>query len=164
MLRKIFPHPLLSLLLLAIWLLLHNTLAPGHILLGAVLAALIPFTTAAFWPEQVCLRRPWLLLKFTGRVMLDILTANLLVAGWILGPNRRLQPAFIQYQLQLKSPLAISVLANTISLTPGTVSCDLSADQRYLLIHSLHVTDEEATVQQIRQRYEQPLLEVINPC
>lgn len=164
MTRKLFPHPLLSLVLLGIWLLLHNTLAPGHILLGGVLAILIPFASSAFWPERVCIQRPGLLLKFVGRVVLDILTANLLVARWILGANRKLQPAFIRYRLQLESPLAISALANTISLTPGTVSCDLSADRRYLLIHSLHVDDVEETVRGIRQRYEQPLLEVLKPC
>lgn len=164
MLAKLFPHPLLSLSLLAIWLLLHNTLAPGHILLGGALAVLIPFASASFWPERVCLRRPWVMLKFIARVVLDIFTANLLVAVWILGSNRRLQPAFIRYPLLLKSPIAISALANTISLTPGTVSCDLSADRRYLLIHSLHVKDAEETVLQIRQRYEQPLLEVLKPC
>lgn len=164
MARKLFPHPLLSLVLLCIWLLLHNTLAPGHILLGGALAILIPFASSAFWPERVCIRRPGLLLKFVARVVLDIVTANLLVARWILGDNRKLHPAFIRYRLQLESPLAISALANTISLTPGTVSCDLSADRRYLLIHSLHVDDVEETVREIRQRYEQPLLEVLKPC
>lgn len=164
MIRKLLPHPLLSLVLLGIWLLLNNTLAPGHIVLGGALAILIPYASSAFWPEQVCLQRPFLLVKFIGRVMLDILIANLLVARLILGSNRKLQPAFIRYRLRLQSPLAISILANTISLTPGTVSCDLSADRRYLLIHSLHVDDMETTVREIRQRYEQPLLEVVKPC
>lgn len=164
MFAKLFPHPLLSLALLVIWLLLHNTLAPGHILLGGTLAILIPFTSATFWPERVCLRRPRLMLIYIARVALDIFTANLLVARWILGSSQRLQPAFIRYRLELKSPLAISALANTISLTPGTVSCDLSADRRELLIHSLHVSDVNETVLQIRQRYEQILLEVLKPC
>jgi multicomponent K+:H+ antiporter subunit E len=90
---------------------------------------------------------------------LDIFTANLQVAVWILRPNQKLQPAFIEYELELRSPLAISVLANTISLTPGTVSCDLSSDQRYLLIHSLHTIDADSLSQQIHHRYEKPLMD-----
>ncbi|MGK0189045.1 MAG: multicomponent K+:H+ antiporter subunit E [Verrucomicrobiales bacterium] len=162
--RTLFPFPWLSLTLWAIWLLVNNTFSPGHMVLGGILAILIPFATAAFWPEPVRLRRPWLAIKYCGRLALDILTANLQVAVWIIRPNRRLQPAFIRYELELHSPLAISLLASTISLTPGTVSCDLSSDQRFLLIHCLHVEDADSLALQIHERYEQPLLEVLKSC
>ncbi|MFT5104680.1 MAG: multicomponent K+:H+ antiporter subunit E [Pseudoalteromonas tetraodonis] len=162
--KKLFPFPWLSLAMWAIWLLVNNTFVPGHMVLGGILAILIPLATAEFWPEPVRLRRPWLAIKYAGRLALDILTANLQVAIWIIRPNRRLQPAFIRYELELRSPLAISLLANTISLTPGTVSCDLSADQRFLLIHCLHGEDTESLVREIQERYEQPLLEVIKQC
>ena len=162
--KKLFPFPWLSLALWAIWLLVNNTFAPGHMVLGGVLAILIPFATAAFWPEPVRMRHPSLAIKYVGRLALDILTANLQVAIWIIRPNRRLQPAFVRYELELRSPLAISVIANTISMTPGTVSCDLSSDQRFLLIHCLHVEDTDSLVRQIQERYEQPLLEVIKSC
>ena len=162
--KKLFPFPWLTLALWLIWLLVNNTLAPGHMVLGGVLAILIPLVTAGFWPEPVRLQRPWLAIKYVGRLVLDIITANLEVAIWIIRPNRRLQPAFIRYELELRSPLAISLLANTISLTPGTVACDLSADQRFLLIHCLHGEDIESLVRQIQERYEQPLLEVIKQC
>ena len=157
--KKLFPHPHLSLLLLSIWLLVNNTFSPGHILLGGLIATLIPLATAAFGPEPIFLQRPGLMFKYAVRLVLDIFTANLQVAVWILRPNRKLQPAFIQYELELRSPLAISVLANTISLTPGTVSCDLSSDQRYLLIHSLHTIDADSLSQQIHHRYEKPLMD-----
>lgn len=162
--RKLFPHPWLTLLLAVIWPLVNNTFAPGHLVLGGILAILIPFVTSAFWPEPVALRRPWLVVKYAARLALDILTANLQVAVWIVRPNRQLRPAFIRYELELSSPLAISLLANTISLSPGTVACDLSSDRRYLLIHSLHTEDADSLVRQIHQRYEQPLLEVLKPC
>jgi len=162
--KKLFPHPYLSLLLVSIWLLVNNTFAPGHIFLGGLLATLIPIATTAFGPEPVLLQRPGIMLKYMARLILDIFTANLQVAVWIIQSSQRLQPAFIHYELELRSPLAISVLANTISLTPGTVSCDLSADQRHLLIHTLHTNDAESLAQQIRQRYEQPLLEAFKSC
>lgn len=162
--KNLFPHPYLTGILVGIWLLVNNTFAPGQMVLGAILAILISFITSEFWPGTVRLRRPGLVIEYFCRLLLDILTANVQVAVWIVRPNRKLQPAFIHYELALKSPLAISVLANTISLTPGTVSCDVSKDQRYLLIHSLHTSDAEALVRQIQQRYEEPLLEVTKPC
>ena len=93
------------------------------------------------------------------RLVWDILVANLQVALWIIQPNKKLQPVFLRYKLTLESPLAITVLANTISLTPGTVSCDVTSDNRHILIHSLHTEDPESVIRQIHDRYEQPLLE-----
>ena len=160
--KKLIPHPGLSVLLLTIWLLENNSIAPGHILLGGILALLIPFATSLFLPGQIRLTHPILISKYLGRLILDIVTANLQVALWIMQPNHKLKPVFIRYELALQSPLAISVLANTISLTPGTVSCDLSSDQRYLLIHCLHAEDPEEVIQEINQRYETPLMEALH--
>ena len=162
--KKLFPFPWLSLALWAIWLLVNNSFTPGHMVMGGILAVLISLATAAFWPEPIRMRRPGLALQYAGRLGLDILTANLQVAIWIIRPNRQLHPAFIRYELELRSPLAVSLLASTISLTPGTVSCDLSTDQRFLLIHCLHLKDPDSLVREIRERYEQPLLEIIRQC
>ena len=72
--------------------------------------------------------------------------------------------AFVVMPLSLRTDLAISLLANTICLTPGTVSARLSPDQRQLLIHALDVDDPRALVETIRQRYETPLQRVFEPC
>lgn len=164
MLSRIFPHPLLSLFLLIIWLLLNNTIAPGHFVLGGILAILIPFVTAGFWPERVDVSRPLILLKFIIVVLWDIVIANFQVAALILMPRRWLRPAFITMPLDISSPLGVSILANTISLTPGTVSCELSADHQQLLIHALHIDDIDASVQSMKQRYERPLMEILQAC
>lgn len=164
MLQRLFPHPLLSFVLLLVWLLLNNTVAMGHVVLGAVLGLLIPLLTSAFAQEKVCVRRPLVLLKFIAVVLWDILVANLQVAALMLGSARKLQPALLRVELDIRSPLGISILANTICLTPGTVSCEVSADQRYLLVHGLHVEDVEASIRAIKQRYEQPLMEVLHAC
>ena len=108
--------------------------------------------------------RPLVLLRFVIVVLYDIVVANITVARLILGPAERMQPAFIVMPLALRSELATSLLANTISLTPGTVSTFLSADRRCLIIHSLHTTAPDEIVETIRQRYEQPLKEVLEGC
>lgn len=158
--RPWLPHPLLSLILAGVWLLLVNTLSPGHVLLGATLGIAIPLLTRAFWPVSGGVRRPLRLLRFTLMVVWDILVANLHVARLILGPPAKLRPAFIHLPLDLDDDFAITLLASTISLTPGTVSADVSTDRRTLLIHALDVEDPEALVAQIKQRYEAPIKEI----
>lgn len=162
--KRLIPHPILTVVLWLVWLLLNNTMAPGHMLLGAILAIVIPLMTSAFWPEQVCIRHPGTLFKFIGVVMWDIMVANVIVAKLILGNKDNLQPKFLHIPLDISDPLAISLLANTISLTPGTVSCDVSEDRKTLLVHGLHEEDPQATVNEIKQRYEQPLKKVFESC
>jgi len=162
--KKILPHPILTLTLWVVWLLLNNTVAPGHMVLGAILAIVIPLLTSSFWAEKVVIRHPFTLLKFVAIVFWDIMIANVIVAKLILGNKETLQPKFLHIPLDLKHPLAISLLANTISLTPGTVSCDLSEDRKTLLVHGLHEEDPDATIKEIKQRYEQPLKKVFESC
>lgn len=162
--KRLLPHPLLSAILVVLWLLLVNELGVGQLLLGAVLGWAVPLYTERFWPERVRVYRPLLLLRFSLVVLYDILVANVTVARLIIGPQKVLQPAFVVMPLTLRSELAISLLANTISLTPGTVSAYLSADRRCLVIHSLHTTDPDELLATIRERYEAPLREILEAC
>lgn len=162
--RRLLPHPLLSAILVILWLLLVNELSVGQLLLGIVLGLAVPLYTERFWPEKVKVRQPLLLLRFLLMVLYDILVANVTVARLILGQQDRLQPAFLVMPLTLRTDLAISLLANTISLTPGTVSAYLSADRRCLIVHSLHTTDPDDLLATIRERYEAPLKEILEAC
>ncbi|MCF6254429.1 MAG: Na+/H+ antiporter subunit E [Thiomicrorhabdus sp.] len=163
-LKKIFPHPILTLVLWGVWLLLNNTVGAGHIVLGLILAIFIPWLTSGFWPEKVRIQSPLTLVKFLGVVLWDILVANMAVAKLILGRNKDLNPGFFYIDLDIETPLGISLLANTISLTPGTVSCDLTADRKRLLVHALHIEDIPATIKEIKERYEAPLKKVFTAC
>ena len=154
------PHPLLSILLLVTWLLLNNTIAPGHLLLGTLLGLLIPLFTRRFFPEPVRLHHPGLILRFVGRVIWDIILANFVVARIVLSPRITARPAFVRVPLDIEGDFAIAVLSGVISLTPGTVSADLDADCRYLLLHVLSLDEPETLVRQIKTRYEAPIKEI----
>lgn len=161
--NRLLPQPLLSLTLLLTWL-LANEFSAAHAVLGSVLAIVIPWFSQHFWPERVRIGQPVLALRFVGRVLLDIITANITVARLILGPMHTITPRFVHYPLQLQDEFAITVLANTISLTPGTVSADVTHDRQTLLIHALDVDDEKQLIEEIHKRYEQPLLEIFESC
>ena len=162
---KWLPQPRLSFVLLLIWLLLSNSIALGHILLGAVFGLVIPLFTQSFWPDQPHLRKPGLLLKFIAMVLVDIVVANWVVARLVLlHPSRSLRPRFVQLPLDLSSDFAITFLAATISLTPGTVASNLDQGRKNLLIHCLDVDDEVALIDQIKTRYEAVLKQVFEAC
>jgi multicomponent K+:H+ antiporter subunit E len=158
--KRWLPHPLLTPTLAVIWLLLNNSAAPGQIVLGLLLGWAIPRFTLAFWPERVRIRAPRSLLRFAGVFLYDVLVANLSVARLILVGPRALRPAFVTVPLDLTDDLAISLLANTICLTPGTVSARLSADRRQLLVHALDCSAPDELVATIKTRFEAPLKEI----
>lgn len=161
--KQLLPHPILSLMLLGLWLLLVNSASAGNLLLGLLLAWLIPLFTARFWEAQVHIHRPVILLHFFGVVLLDILAANVAVAALVVGPGNRIRPGFILMPMRLRGNVGLSLLASTICLTPGTLSAFLSADQTLLVIHTLQADDPDAIIATIRTRYEQPLLEALEP-
>lgn len=158
------PHPLLTPLLAAVWLLLADSLTVGHLALGLLLGWVIPLFTLRFWPDPTPVHRPLALARFLGLLLWDIVIANLTVAPRILGRPDRLRPLFVRVPLSLKSDLAISLLANAICLTPGTVSARLTPDRGHLVVHALDETDGEALIATIKRRYEAPLREVFERC
>lgn len=158
--NRVFPHPVLSALLLGLWLLLANTVTAGQALLGLMLAVLLPWLTRRYWPTPLSLHRPWTVARLTVRVLWDIVVANMKVARLILGRTSALQPAFMTVPLSLESPFSITLLASIISLTPGTVTADVSPDRSRLLIHGLDVPDPDATIAYIKAYYEAPLMEI----
>ncbi|MEJ2346310.1 MAG: Na+/H+ antiporter subunit E [Gammaproteobacteria bacterium] len=158
--NRVLPHPLLSALLLGLWLLLANSVTAGQALLGLMLAVLLPWLTRRYWPAQVTLHRPWTVVRLAARVLWDIVVANVKVARLILGRTSTLQPAFMAVPLSLENPLSITLLASIISLTPGTVTADISPDRSRLWIHGLDVPDPDATVAYIKAHYEAPLMEI----
>ena len=158
--RRLLPSPLLSVALLVVWLLLNDTLAPGQWLLGALLALALPLLTDRLRSERARMRRPLQAVRLLMVVLVDIVLANIEVARRILGPESVLRPGFVWLPLDIRDPYGIAALAGIITLTPGTVSSDLSAVRRYLLVHAFNCDDPAALVASIKQRYERPLMEI----
>lgn len=160
LLKRLLPAPLLSLILLVTWLLMVRSLAPGQLLLGSLLALLIPPLTQHFRVPTLKVRQPLRLIGFVLKVLRDIVVANLEVTRLIWTPNKAPHPGFVEYPLTVKDPLVITVLANTITMTPGTVSTNIRLDRSSLLIHALDMEDEQALIRDIQERYERPLMEI----
>ncbi|HSQ71889.1 MAG TPA: Na+/H+ antiporter subunit E [Rubrivivax sp.] len=160
---RLLPSPVLSVLLFLAWLMLNESTSVGHLLLGLGLALVLPWWNNRFRPERVRLRRWGTMLRLTGRVLADIVVSNVEVARRVLGPEAALRPVFVWVPLQIRSPHGMVALAGIVTLTPGTLSSEITADRRHLLVHALHCPDataEAALVSSIRARYEAPLKEI----
>ncbi|SET18679.1 Na+/H+ antiporter subunit E [Oceanicella actignis] len=161
LIRALFPHPTLSLLLTAVWVAMANTFTINSLVLGAMLGVAIPIFTRAYWPDRPRLRSPLRVAEYAAVVLWDIVMANIAVARLVLfRRNADLRPAWIAVPLDLRHPEAITALAGTITMTPGTVSCDVSSEGRALLVHCLHAPDPDAVRDEIKQRYERRLMEI----
>ncbi len=156
----LLPHPGLSALLVVMWVVMVNDLTFGALFLGLLFGVLVPLFTAPWWPGRPAVRfLP--ALAYVVLVLRDIVVANFEVAAIILfKPNRDLRPAWLTIPLDLTTPEAITVFAGTISLTPGTVSADVSACGTFLLVHALHAPDPAAEVAKVKARYEARLKEI----
>ncbi len=157
---RVLPQPLVSLMILALWIAIAPSPSLGQVVLGGVVALAIPWFTHPFWPDPPRLLRPGVAALLFLRVIWDIVVANVEVARLVLGPADRLHPVFIELPLEIDDPFVATILASIITLTPGTLSVDIDRAQRVLLVHALDVADVPAAIDTIKRRYEAPLKEI----
>ncbi|MEO0766339.1 MAG: Na+/H+ antiporter subunit E [Pseudomonadota bacterium] len=161
MIKTLIPHPFLSLTLVFVWLVLVNTFTLGNLILGTVIGLVIPMMTAAYWPDRPRIARPLKIAEYVLIVLWDIIVANVQVAMIILFKREpTIRSHWIVIPLELTSAEAITVLAGTITMTPGTVSAMLSADGGCILVHCLDTDDPDTVRDEIKARYESRLLEI----
>lgn len=158
--RRLLPHPLPSLTVFLLWAVISNAASSGLLLLGGLLAFVVPLLTRPFWPAPPRLIRPWLALRFCAVFAADVFTANWRVAWRVIGPLHRLSPAFVEVPLEIHDPFLATLLASVVSLTPGTVAIDVDRQRWVMLVHALDAPDPQVLVQEIKARYELPLKEM----
>ncbi|ONG48472.1 Na+/H+ antiporter subunit E [Pseudoroseomonas deserti] len=158
--RWILPHPILSTGLLLMWLLLEQTLRPGPLLVGLVVAFFGGHALGLLQPERMRIRRPGLILRLAGRVLVDVARSNLAVALVVLKPRPERHAGFIRVPLALRDPNALAALACIMTATPGTAWVEFDLEDGELLLHVLDLVDEGEWLRIVKERYEQPLLEI----
>lgn len=158
MTAALFPHPLLSAAIAAVWILLANEPTPGAIVLAAIVGVAIPKFTSVYWPGRPRVRNPRMIVEYALIVLWDIVVSNVQVARLVLFRRpETLRSRFVTIALDLHSPEAITVLAGTITMTPGTLTADYDPDGHTLQVHCLHAPDPDEVVATIKERYERRL-------
>ncbi len=160
LLSLLLPAPLISALLFVAWLMLAQSASAGNLILAAAFALAIPWFSERFRPERPRLKAWGTIVRLGLVVLRDIVVSNVDVAKRVLGPEQAIRSRFVWVPLTIRDPHGIVALAGIITMTPGTLSSELSEDRRFLLVHALHCDDEAALVADIKARYEAPLVEI----
>ncbi|MFT3973028.1 MAG: Na+/H+ antiporter subunit E [Amaricoccus sp.] len=156
---RILPHPLLSLGVVAMWLLL-NHVSPGHLLLGAAVALVAGQAMAALEPARPRIRHWDKVVVLAARVILDIIRSNVAVARIILGGGADRRTGFVEIDLEVRDPSALAVLAVVLTATPGTAWIDYDAARGRLLLHVFDLRDPEEWRVTVNERYGRLLKEI----
>lgn len=159
--KRLLPFPLVSVLLLAMWLLLNQTFAAGQVLLGAALAVGGALVLAQLETPQGRVRRPAAIAQLVWLVFADIVRSNIAVARIVFHPGTHERVSgFVSMPLVLRHPGGLAVLACIITASPGTSWARYDRVRNVLTIHVLDLIDEDDWVRMFKQRYETRLLEI----
>jgi multicomponent K+:H+ antiporter subunit E len=158
---RILPFPIASAGILVLWLLLNQSLSPGHVLLGGIAALVGGWSLVVLEVPKARVRRHGAICQLVALVVTDIIRSNIAVARIILGlQRRRWTSGLVEIPLELRSPYGLATLACIITSTPGTLWVDFDAASGTLTIHVLDLIDKTEWVRTIKGRYERLLLEI----
>ena len=141
-----------NLILALIWAAVTSNFSGANLLVGFVLGYLILGFALRDVPDFARYRKKISrLFLLMGHFLRDLVVSNLRVAYDVLTPTHYMRPAVVAVPLRAKSDGAITILANMISLTPGTLSLDVSSDRSVLYLHVMYLDNEDDLREQIRK-------------
>ena len=155
MARQLFANIAIAL----IWAFLHTSYTFQDFFIGFVIGAILLYIFQRRFGQDFYLRKIPKVLKLSFIFLKEIVVANFQVFFLVLKPKLNLRPGIIQLPIDLRSPLKIVLLANMITLTPGTLTMEISPDNKVLYIHVLDIEDEEAIKNDTRTKFENNIKE-----
>ncbi|WP_418320446.1 Na+/H+ antiporter subunit E [Piscinibacter sakaiensis] len=159
--RRWFTHPTLTVTIAIGWLLLQHSLALPQLITAVVLGFWLPWLIDAFLDPVVRPRNPKVMLRLLGIVVRDIVESNLTVARLVLSPSANPQPGWLRVPMDIHHPVGQLLLGSIITNTPGTVTCKIDEDAQEIYVHVLDCGDPDELIAHIKQRYEKPLMEIL---
>lgn len=112
-------------------------------------------------PVPAYFSRPWKIACFAVFYLKELIVSNLVVALSIISPRLDIKPGVIAMPLQARTDIEITLLANLITMTPGTLSLDVSADRSTLFVHAMNIDDAEQLKRQLSDTLEKRVLDIL---
>jgi len=150
----------LNLLLAVLWAMIRGVEVP-NLVVGFLLAYLVLWTVRPVLGDTAYFRKTGGLLRFAVFLLVELILANLRVARDVLSPRPRRRPGVVAVPLEARTDVEITLLANLITLTPGSLSLEVSEDRRVLFVHSMFVDSPEGLREEIKTGFERRLLELL---
>ncbi|HLU22106.1 Na+/H+ antiporter subunit E [Lederbergia graminis] len=151
---------LLNFLLASIWMFFQNSISVTTFTVGYLLGLLIIFIMRRFFSSRFYFYRILAIIKLLLIFIRELIYSNLAVLRNILSPKLTIQPGIFALDTKLTAEWEITLLANLITLTPGTLVINVSNDKKTLYIHAMDIKDVEDTVKSIRNTFEKTIMEV----
>lgn len=152
---------LLNILLTVVWVFLTGSLATVNFIFGFLLSFLVLWLVSRNEKSRKYFRIAPRLVSFLLYFFYELIKANLQVAADVITPKFYMTPGIVEFPLDAKTNLEITFLANVISLTPGTLSLDVSEDRKVLYIHAMYINNKEDFIQDIKQGFERRILNIL---
>lgn len=150
-----------NLLLAIIWVMATGTLTEENFIFGFIIGFLILYLITVNKKERKYFTMLPKLLSFIFFMLWEIVKANFHALRDSLYSKSKLSPAIVKYYLKAESDVEITLLANIVSLTPGTLVMDVSDDKKVMYIHVLHLENKKDFIDEVRNKFEKRLLELI---
>lgn len=152
---------LANILLTIIWVFLTGSLAVVNFIFGFVVSFLILWIISSKDGNPKYVRFVPKIISFILFFLWEVIKANLQVAYEVITPKNNMKPGIVKVPLSAKTNIEITLLANLITLTPGTLSLDVSEDKKVLYVHSMYVHDKQEFIDEIKNGFERRLLEIL---
>jgi multicomponent Na+:H+ antiporter subunit E len=152
---------LLNLTLMALWVASTGVFTYSNSALGFLVAFLVLWWLRPMLGPTTYFRKLPLAVGFSFVFLWEVVKSNLRVAWDVVTPRKFRQPGIVAIPLDARSDLEITVLANLITLTPGSLCLDISEDRRTLYVHAMFVSDPDQVRHEIKQRFERWILALL---
>ncbi len=150
---------LLNVLLAFAWLAVSGSVSALNLAFGFVLGALALFIVREPYGSGAYLRRLFAIAALALLFLRELAMSAIKVAVTILSPDMKLKPGIFAFPLTVDRDFEITLLANLITLTPGTLSVDVSDDRKTLYVHALDCADPDGARRDIADGFERRILE-----
>ena len=151
---------LLNLMLALTWAALQGELDTSNLVIGFLISAALIYLFRRMFFRPSYFRKVALALTMTLVFIKELLKSNIAVLRIVFSPRARVRSGVIAVPTELTNNVALTMLANMITLTPGTLTLDISPDRRYLYVHTLNLDDPEDVKQEIHKAFEVYLREL----
>ncbi len=152
---------LLNILLTVVWVFLTGSLATTNFIFGFVLSFLVLWIVSRNQRSRKYFRIAPRMIGFVFYFTYELIKANIQVAADVITPKFYMTPGIIEYPLDAETNLEITFLANVITLTPGTLSLDISEDKKVLYIHAMYINDKDEFIDGIKHGFERRILSIL---
>jgi multicomponent Na+:H+ antiporter subunit E len=150
----------LNVLLAFVWMFLNNSWTMPHFVAGFLIGMLFIALLSRFWPHDFYLKRFWLVLKLLAIFVRELFLSSFAVLVQVIRPNLAMRPGIFALETELKTGWEITVLSCLICLTPGTLTLEVSKDDKMLYIHAMDIADAKKLSDQIKGTFEKAIMEV----